>query len=83
MLNTPTSQLLLLQDILHTSFISNIDSHRSALQVSWSDSLELNIIQLVKSYTGGQTAVENMRMVDDHACNSPIGTHLRARDNKP
>jgi hypothetical protein len=36
-----------------------------------------------ESYTGGQTGVENMRMVDDHACNSPIGTHLRARDNKP
>ncbi|HYZ60283.1 MAG TPA: hypothetical protein VE544_11555 [Nitrososphaeraceae archaeon] len=39
----------------------------------------MNIIQLVKSYTGGQTAVEKMRMVDDHACNSPIATHLRAR----
>jgi hypothetical protein len=43
----------------------------------------LNIIQLVKSYTGGQTAVENMRMADDHACNSPIDTHLREQDNKP
>jgi hypothetical protein len=41
--------------------------------------LELNIIQLVKSYTVGQTAVENMRMVDDHAYSSPIATHLRAR----
>jgi hypothetical protein len=39
----------------------------------------LNIIQLVKSYTGGQRAVENMRMVDDYACNSPIATHLKAR----
>ncbi|HYY39939.1 MAG TPA: hypothetical protein VE692_01685 [Nitrososphaera sp.] len=23
-----------------------------------------------------------MRMVDDHACNSPIATHLRVKDNK-
>jgi hypothetical protein len=35
--------------------------------------------QLVKSYTVSQKAVENMRMVDDHAYNSPIATHLRAR----
>jgi hypothetical protein len=35
-----------------------------------------NIIQLVKSYTGAQTAVENMIMVvDDDACNSSIATH--------
>ena len=58
-----TSQLLLLQDILHTSFIIDVDWHRSALQVIWWDSLELNIIQLVKSYTGGQTSVVNVRMV--------------------
>jgi hypothetical protein len=31
------STVLLLQDILHSSFISDVDSHRSALEVIWRD----------------------------------------------
>ena len=52
----------------------------------WPDLYAISFIyhfKFVKSYGGGQTAVEKLRIIDDYAFDSPIATHLREQDNKP